>query len=105
MTYNSSNPSVATVNSSSGAVIIVGVGTATITAFQAANGNYTAASATYDINVIPVPNTAPTVTLNGPASMTLAHGATYTEQGATWSDTQDGSGAATISGTVNTAVP
>ncbi len=52
----------------------------------------------------PVPNTAPTVTLTGPTSITLTQGDTYTEQGATWSDAQDGSGAATISGTVNTAV-
>ncbi len=59
---------------------------------------------TVTVNAPVAVNTAPTVTLTGSASITLAQGATYIEQGATWSDAQDGSGAATISGTVNTAV-
>ena len=49
-TYTSSNMSVATVNAS-GLVTIVGQGTATITALQAAAGNYTSRPATGNVTV------------------------------------------------------
>lgn len=51
VTYSSSNTSVATINSSSGLVTIVGAGTTTITANQAASGNYCSGSTTYTLNV------------------------------------------------------
>lgn len=54
----------------------------------------------------PVPDTtAPVVTLNGASSVSLTVGGSYTEQGASWSDAVDGSGAVSdITGTVNTSV-
>lgn len=51
VTYSSSNTSVATVNSSTGAVTIVGTGTATITASMATTTQYSGATATYTITV------------------------------------------------------
>ncbi len=51
ITYSSNNASVATVNSTSGEVTIVGVGSATITASAAATDNYLASSATYTLTV------------------------------------------------------
>ena len=53
VTYASSNTAVATVDANSGKVTAVGKGTATITATQVANGNYTAATATCAITVNP----------------------------------------------------
>lgn len=47
---------------------------------------------------------ASVVTLLGATTLTLAFGAVYTELGARWIDIVDGSGAATISGTVNTGI-
>ena len=45
----------------------------------------------------------PIITINGPSLINLNVGDTYTEQGATWTDGEDGTGNATISGdTVNT---
>lgn len=72
VTYSSSNPNVATVNSTTGAVTIVGVGTTTITGNQAAYGNYTTASANYGITVnapvvvdpMPTGSALPDVTIN-----------------------------------------
>ena len=43
-TYTSSSPTVATVNSTTGVVTIVGQGSATITATQAAHGGFTSAT-------------------------------------------------------------
>lgn len=51
VTYSSSNTSVATVNSSTGAVTITGVGTTTITANYAGNSTYKPSSATYTLTV------------------------------------------------------
>ena len=46
--------------------------------------------------------TAPAVTLNGPAAVTIAINSTYVEQGATFSDAVDGAGQITnIAGSVN----
>lgn len=53
VTYASSNTAVATVDANSGKVTAVGKGTATITATQVADGNYTAATATCTITVNP----------------------------------------------------
>ena len=49
---------------------------------------------------------APVIALNGPASLTLASGDTYVEEGATATDDIDGDVTATvvITGSVNTAV-
>lgn len=53
ITYSSSNPSVATVNATTGKVHIVGeAGEATITATLAASGCFDEATATYTINVV-----------------------------------------------------
>jgi len=50
--------------------------------------------------------TAPVVTLSGSASITIAQGSVFTDDGATWVDNVDGSGiiAVATSGSVNTAV-
>ena len=61
VTYASSNTAVATVDANSGKVTAVGKGTATITATQVADGNYTAATATCTITVNPA---NPTFTLS-----------------------------------------
>ena len=46
---------------------------------------------------------APTIALNGNATVNINEGDTYTEQGATWTDNVDGTGAATVGGdTVDT---
>lgn len=51
ISYRSSDPTVASVNSSTGEVTINGIGNATITASVNATGSYNACSASYDINV------------------------------------------------------
>ena len=51
ISYESNNTGVATVNSSTGEVTVVGIGTAVITATIAANGAYTSQTATYTIIV------------------------------------------------------
>jgi hypothetical protein len=45
----------------------------------------------------------PIISLTGDAEITLTEGATYTEQGATWTDNVDGAGDATASGSVDTS--
>jgi hypothetical protein len=59
----------------------------------------------FSIDVVAAPE-GPTILLTGGATVTVNQGSTYTEQGATASDPQDGSltGQIVISGTVNTAV-
>ncbi len=52
-----------------------------------------------------VQDTTPAViTLNGSSTVYIEFGSNYTEEGATWTDAYDGSGSATISGTVNVGV-
>ncbi|MEI6554277.1 MAG: T9SS type A sorting domain-containing protein [Paludibacter sp.] len=51
ITYSSGSTGVATVDASTGLVTIVGVGSAVITASQAANGYYTSGSSTYTVVV------------------------------------------------------
>ena len=55
VTYSSNNTNVATVNATTGAVTIVGPGTAVITATFEGNENYLADDASYTINVAPKP--------------------------------------------------
>jgi hypothetical protein len=57
ISYSSSNTNVATINSSTGVVTIVGNGTTTITASNAGNSNYTAASTSQVLTVNPVSGT------------------------------------------------
>jgi hypothetical protein len=49
---------------------------------------------------------APEIVRNDPAAMTMTieAGSTYSEPGATWTDAHDGTGAAVVSGGVNTAI-
>ena len=52
-----------------------------------------------------VDTTAPAITLNGPANLTLeCHAGTYTDQGATATDDVDGAVEVSVSGSVNTTV-
>lgn len=51
MTYNSSNAAVATIDTNSGVITLVGAGTTTITANLAADTNYQTASTTYTLTV------------------------------------------------------
>ncbi len=69
--------------------------------------NATAIDATPFVITVPGPDTEkPVITLTGPATVNLDEGDTYTEQGATWTDNVDGSGAATVGGdTVDTNTP
>ena len=61
-------------------------------------------SVTRTINVIEPDVTAPVITLNGTTPETIAHGSTYTDLGATWTDNVDGTGtiSAFNSGTLDT---
>ncbi|MBW7954499.1 Ig-like domain-containing protein [Candidatus Gracilibacteria bacterium] len=63
VTYSSSNTAVATVNASTGVVTIVGVGSATITANQAASPGFTSDTDTYSltVNAPAIDNTIPTI--------------------------------------------
>ena len=56
---------------------------------------------TLDFN--PTDTDNPLITLTGDAVITLTQGDTYTEQGATWTDNVDGTGDATVSGSVDTS--
>lgn len=47
---------------------------------------------------------APQISLTGASTIYIEFGDNYTEQGATWTDSFDGSGAATVSGSVNVGV-
>ncbi|MCX6824462.1 MAG: DUF5011 domain-containing protein [candidate division SR1 bacterium] len=68
--------------------------------FQDEAGN--TGNATASVNRID--KEGPTVTLNGSSTITLSYGNSYTEAGATRTDTYDGIGNATISGLVNTGI-
>ena len=69
------------------------------------NPLFGAVTQNFSIDVVAAPE-GPTILLTGGATVTVNQGSTYTEQGATASDPQDGSltGQIVISGTVNTAV-
>ena len=75
VSYESSNTSVATVDSSTGAVSIAGVGTTTITASFAGNDDYNSGSASYSLTV-----SKGTVTMSfDPTSATATVGQDFTE--------------------------
>ena len=57
-TWSSSNTSVATVNATSGVITLEGAGSTTISVTAAANGDYCAASGSYELNVIEATATA-----------------------------------------------
>ncbi|MEI7502704.1 MAG: T9SS type A sorting domain-containing protein [Paludibacter sp.] len=65
-TYSSGNTLVATVNSSTGEVTIVGAGSAVIKASLAAIGSYTSSTSTYTLNVATI---APTLTFSTPSAV------------------------------------
>ena len=102
--YTSSNTSVATISGST--VTIVGAGTSTITANQAANGNYTAGSTTATLTVSTI---APTLTgfavaakNYGDAAFTLT--APTTNSAGAFTYTSSNTSVATISGSTVTIV-
>lgn len=63
--FSSSNTNVATVNSATGEVTIVGVGSTTISVTQAADATYCAVSASYTLNVT---SAAPSLAISGTAN-------------------------------------
>ncbi|MBU6950260.1 Calx-beta domain-containing protein [Hahella sp. HN01] len=85
LTYASSNEGIATINSATGEVTMVGVGSVVITATKAADANYESAEASYTINVA---KKTPALTFGsaGPLSLTigetLTNAATSTSTGA-----------------------
>lgn len=85
------------------------VDTSTIGTY-AVSYNYTdnqgniATTVTRTINVVEAPDTEkPVITLTGDAEISVIQGDTYTEQGAIWVDNKDGTGDATVSGSVDTS--
>lgn len=61
--------------------------------------------ASFTFNVTVEDNVKPVVTLNGSASLTVTEGDTFTDPGATYTDNVDGTGTATVSGTVDMSTP
>lgn len=61
-------------------------------------------TASFTFNVTVEDNVKPVITLNGEAAVSIVAGESFTDPGATFSDNVDGTGAATVSGNVNTAV-
>lgn len=86
---------------SSGTVDTNNPGTYTIT-YTATDGTNTA-TATRTVNV--VDTAAPVITLNGANPMSVECGASFTDPGATATDSCEGTVPVTASGTVNTSVP
>jgi hypothetical protein len=92
----------ATCSPASGSMFALGETTVTCDATDTAGNAATAM--TFKVNV--QDTTKPVITLNGNAAINLVVGDTYTEEGATASDTVDTNVPVTIGGdTVNTAVP
>lgn len=76
------------------------VGTQTIRLWDVADGRIKP----FTLETSSLDTEAPVITLTGPSVVNLVQGDTYTEQGATWTDNVDGSGAATVGGdTVDTS--
>ena len=88
----------------SGSVDASTIGSYTISYnYTDAAGNV-ATTVTRTINVVEVPDTEkPVITLTGDAEILVIQGSTYTEQGAIWVDNKDGTGSATVSGSVDTS--
>ncbi|HOK89295.1 MAG TPA: DUF5011 domain-containing protein, partial [Candidatus Hydrogenedentes bacterium] len=85
----------------SGSVNTSVVGTYTIT-YSANDGNGNTATATRTVNV--VDTTAPVITLNGSNPVSVQCGTSYTDAGATATDSCTGNRTVTTSGSVNTSV-
>ncbi len=88
---------------SSGSVNTSVIGTYTLTYTKVDAASNTGNTVVRTVRV--TDQTAPVITLVGTGTVTLAYGATYTELGATWIDTVDGTGTLTLvsSGSVNTS--
>ena len=86
VTYSSSNPAVAEVDESNGAITLVGPGETAITASFAGNESYNSASASYTLNVI-----------DGRAETTI----TISDTGITNTDVAAGTAAGSLSATVS----
>lgn len=94
-----------------------GTGTATVSGNvnTAVAGSYTltytytdtsgnaADAVTRTVTVVPVDTQAPTITLNGDATLNVEAGSTFTDPGATFTDNLDGTGDALVQGSVNTS--
>ncbi len=98
----SDNVDVGLVATATGTVSTSAVGTYTITYNVSDAATNAATSVTRTVNVID--QTAPVITLNGAASLTVAHGFAYTDAGATVSDNVDSGLIAVVSGSVNTSL-
>ena len=59
----------------------------------------------FTVSLIDLDDTAPVISLTGPTSVTHEAGTTYLDQGANWSDGDDGTGTITGNGEVNVQVP
>ena len=86
----------------SGTVDTSSPGTYTVT-YTCTDSSDNSSTATREVTV--VDTTDPVITLNGPSTLTITAGATYTEQGAACTDGTDGSLQVTTSGTVDTSNP
>lgn len=102
VSYSSSNLSVATV-SASGVVTVVWAGSATITATQLADAQYSAHTASYAINGVAPDRIAPVITINGPKTVTLPIGVAYTLPTITAIDNKDGTVAVVTTGSVDSS--
>ncbi len=79
------------------------IGTTTVTCAATDTAGNAAIPVTFDVTV--EDTTAPLITLTGSDPVNVDQNTAYTEQGATWADAVDGSGAAIVGGdTVNTAI-
>jgi hypothetical protein len=89
ITYASSNSSVASVDLT-GSVLVLSMGTTTITASKAADAIYSSAVATYDIKVVSGSGNKPTVIIDQKDGFSVDIGSVLALSG-TASDTEDGS--------------
>jgi Domain of unknown function (DUF5011)/HYR domain/Domain of unknown function DUF11 len=90
------------ITQSPAAETLIGVGSHTVTiTVKDISGNTTTVTTTFNV----VDNTAPTITLNGASSVTVECHTSFTDPGATASDSCAGTFAATASGSVNVNAP
>ena len=86
----------------SGAVDVNATGVYTLT-YSVTDSTGIEVNATRTVTV--VDTTAPTISLTGNSNMTHEAATSFSDAGATWTDTLDGNGSATVSGTVNVTAP
>jgi hypothetical protein len=86
----------------SGAVDVNATGAYTLT-YSVTDSTGIEVNATRTVTV--VDTTAPTISLTGNSNLTHEAATSYSEAGATWTDTLDGNGSANVSGSVNVNVP